>query len=78
MRPKAASASRPSTMLITMSTLSVRWRIRVSPTPNRRRLCQDLVDSRISVDDGEDDRVDVRKRLINGLGKYVSGLLIAP
>jgi hypothetical protein len=35
-----------------------------------------LVDSRISVDDGEDDRVDVRKRLINGLGKYVSGLLI--
>jgi hypothetical protein len=39
---------------------------------------QDLVDSRISVDDGEDNRVDKRERLINVLGKYVSGLLVGP
>jgi hypothetical protein len=39
---------------------------------------QDLVDSRISVDDGEDNRVHKRERLINVLGKYGSGLLVGP
>jgi len=37
---------------------------------------QDLVDRRISVDDGEDNRVHIRERLISVLGKYVSGLLV--
>jgi hypothetical protein len=39
---------------------------------------QDLADSRISVDDGEDHRVNIRERLISVLGKYVSGLLVSP
>ena len=39
---------------------------------------QDLVDGRISVDDGEDNRVDKRERLVYVLGKYVSGLLVGP
>jgi hypothetical protein len=34
---------------------------------------QDLLDLRIGVGDGEDDRVDVRERLINVLRQDISG-----
>jgi len=38
---------------------------------------EDLLDSRIGVDRGEDDRVDIRKRLIRVLGQYLSGPLVS-
>lgn len=39
---------------------------------------QDLLDRRIGVDDAKNDRVDIRERLIDVLGKNGSGFLVTP